>query len=153
MPDCFISHSTKDQPLTNFVHSELTGHGLDVFLASVSLGPGERWSETILTNLKTSSWVIFLASKAACQSAYVQQEFGIALGLNKKLIPVIWDITILDLPGWLNHFQALDLRGATLKQIQARIFDIAQTIKQDKEQGAFIAGALILGLLYFGSRS
>jgi TIR domain len=99
MPDCFISYSSKDQQKADFIHSELTRHGLNVFMASVSLPPGTHWSPQVLSNLQQSPWVIFLASKAACSSVYVQQELGVALGANKKLIPIVWDIPLSDLPG------------------------------------------------------
>jgi len=42
---------------------------------------------------KASSWVVFLASSAACQSPYVQQELEMAIGANKKLVPIIWEIS------------------------------------------------------------
>jgi TIR domain len=47
MPDCFISYSSTDEELARFVETHLRAQGLDVFLASVSLQPRERWSEAI----------------------------------------------------------------------------------------------------------
>jgi len=153
MPDCFISYSSKDQSLANFVHSELTKQGLSVFTASVSLKPGENWSDIIRANLKSSSWVILLASRAACQSAYVLQETGMAMATDKRLIPIVWDIDASELPGWIDHQHALSLRGATIKQIQVRISQIAEMIKQDKTKGLLIAGALVFGLIWLGNDS
>jgi len=151
MPDCFISYSTKDQELANFIHSELTRQGLSVFMASVSLKPGENWTNVILNNLKASSWVILLASHHACQSAYVLQESGMAMITDKNLIPIVWDINPSELPGWIDRSHALDLKNATVKQIQDRTSQIAQMIKQDKVKGALIAGAIIFGLIYFAN--
>lgn len=65
MPDCFISYSSTDEGLARFVDANLRAQSLDVFLASVSLQPGERWSEVIWANLRASPWVVFLASQAA----------------------------------------------------------------------------------------
>jgi hypothetical protein len=152
MPDCFISYSSKDQSLANFVHSELSRHGLSIFMASVSLKPGENWSDAIRANLKASSWVILLASRDACKSAYVLQETGMAMITDKKLIPIVWDISPSELPGWIDRNHALNLRGATIEQIQARISQIAQMIHQDRNKGLLIAGALIFGLLWLDSR-
>src|SRR5215213_336592 len=101
MPDCFISYSSNDQLLANFIHSELTRQNLSVFMASVSLRLGEDWTEAIKANLKASSWVILLASRAACQSAFVLQETGMALATDKRLIPILWDINPSELPGWV----------------------------------------------------
>lgn len=96
---------------------------------------------------------MLLASRAACSSGYVQQEVGRALGGSKKLIPLVWDMEPEALPGWLNQYQALDVRGMTHAQIQARIVAIAKTIKQDKNQGLIIADVLVFGLYCLGSRS
>lgn len=153
MSDCFISYTTKDKPFALAVHRDLSAHGVDVFMAAISLRPGDKWTPKILAAVDASPWVILLASRAACASGFVQQEIGRALGGSKKLIPVVWDMEPHDLPGWLNQYQALDVRGMTPAQIQARIVAIAKTIKQDKNQGLVIAAGLIAGLFYLGSRS
>jgi TIR domain-containing protein len=153
MPDCFISYTTKDKAFASAVHRDLSVHGLDVFMAAISLRPGDRWTPKIFANLDASSWVILLASRAACSSGYVQQEVGRVLGGPKKLIPVVWDMEPRDLPGWLNQYHALDVRGMTPAQIQDRIVAIAKTIKQDRNQGFVIAAGLIAGLFFLGSRS
>lgn len=150
MSDCFISYSTHDQHIANFIYSELVGHGLDVFMASVSLKPGEHWSQQIFANLQASSWVIFLASKSASQSPYVQQELGMALGANKKLIPIVWDMFPSELPGWVNRTHALDLRNATIPLIKSRIAEIANSIHQDKQKGFLIAAAVVAAIIISG---
>ncbi len=151
MPDCFISYSSKDQELADFIYSELSKQGLTVFMASVSLKPGENWTDSIRNNLKYSSWVILLASRSACQSAYVLQESGMAMITDKKIIPIVWDISPAELPGWIDRNHALDLKNATIEGIQARISNIANRIRQDKAKGALIAGAVIFGLIIFAN--
>jgi hypothetical protein len=69
MPDIFISYSRHDEAFAQFLERHFTTEGLSVFLASVSLKPGDRWSQTILQNLRNASWVFFLAGRAACYSA------------------------------------------------------------------------------------
>ena len=153
MPDCFISYSSVDNTLAQFVNQELTRQGLTVFMASTSLKAGDNWSEVILGNLSASSWIIFLASREACKSAYVLQETGMAMILGKKLVPIVWDIDPSELPGWVNRHQALNLKNATVEQIPAQIAQIAEAVKQDKNKGIVIAGALILGILWLGNKS
>ena len=153
MPDCFISYSSVDNTLAQFVNQELRRQGLTVFMASMSLKAGDNWSEMILENLRASSWIIFLASREACKSAYVLQETGMAVILGKKLVPIVWDIDPAELPGWVNRHQALNLKNATVEQIPAQIAQIAEAVKQDKNKGIVIAGALILGLLWLGNKS
>lgn len=151
MPDCFISYSSQDAAFAAAVHRDMTTHGVSTFMAAISLRPGDRWSERIHEALRDSDWVVLLASRAACASPYVQQEVGRAVDGTKKLIPVVWDMAPADLPGWANQHQAVDIRGATPEQIQARIIAIARQISQDKAKGMLIAASLLAGLFVWGS--
>lgn len=150
MPDCFISYSTTDEHLAYFVQSELHSHDVTVFMASASLQPGQHWSAEILNNLRNSNWVIVLASRAACKSAFVNQEIGGALLNNKCVIPIVWDMPPTDLPGWARGLQAIDLQNP-INDLQMRIAEVATRIKQEKAKGLLIVGSLVLGLLFFGS--
>lgn len=153
MPDCFISYSSDDERLGRFVGSLLISQGVSVFMVSVSLQPGQNWSQEISRNLRESSWVIFLASRSACRSAYVQQELGGALFSDKRLVPIVWDMSPIELPGWVNQKHALDLRGRTLQDLATEINRIASLIKADNTKGALIAGGVILGLLWLASQA
>jgi hypothetical protein len=148
MSDCFISYSRHDERFAEFVRATLVAQGVSTFKASASLKPGEHWSSRIRANLTASSWVLFLASRAACQSAYVQQELGMALAGNKKLIPIVWDIAPSELPGWVSQTQALNLCGATGEQVRDRILEIARRIKAGKVEGRIVGAALLAGFVY-----
>jgi hypothetical protein len=65
MSDCLISYSSSDEQLARFVEGHLRAQQVSVFLASVSLEPGQNWSQAIWENLKASPWVIFLARSLA----------------------------------------------------------------------------------------
>ena len=106
MADCFISYSSQDEQLARYLHSELMTTGVSVFMAGASLRPGDEWTDRIWQELRASDWVLFLASRAACGSAYVQQELGHALDSSKKLVPIVWDMAPEELPGWVNKKQA-----------------------------------------------
>lgn len=152
MPDCFISFTQADLRFAQAVYGELKQHGLDVFLAPISVRPGGWWSPTVLDNLRASPWVILLASRASCSSAYVQQECGAAIIAGKKIVPVVWDMSPAALPGWLDRYQALDLRGATIQQLAMRIAEIARSIHSDKAVGNLIGIGLIFAALHFLSK-
>jgi hypothetical protein len=146
MPDVFISHTSSDRTFAEFLHRHLTSEGLSAFLAPISLLPGQRWPQEILNALETSPWVLFLASRKACASPWVQQEVGAALAKQKKLIPIVWDMPPAQLPGWTGYIQAVDLAGASPEQIQAQMTAIAGQVKADKAKGFLIGGLLIAGL-------
>lgn len=152
MPDCFISYASQDERLAECVHDELKRHGLSVFVASLSLDSGAKWPTTVLTSLRKSSWVILLASRAACESAFVNQEIGAALAASKQLVPIVWNMSPRELPGWAGQFQAIDLREATVADLRLQIEGIAAGIRRQKNEGLVILGAVILGVLLFGRR-
>lgn len=147
MWDIFISYAIEDERMAQFVYRHLTEEGVSVFLASVSLAPGQRWSSEITRALDGARHVVFLASRAACQSAYVQQELGYALGAKKGVTPVIWDMPAQELPGWTSAFQALDLAHQTVEAAKAQIAAIATRIKSGKSVG--LALALVLCVVAF----
>lgn len=151
MPDCFISYSSQDLQLATLVHSELQRHGVTAFMASVSVQPGQHWPNEILANLRNSNWVILLASRAACTSAFVNQEVGGALLSSKHLVPIVWDMSPSELPGWARNVQAIDIRGSTIMDLENQVAAIANRIKQKKAQGLLILGAVLLGLLALGN--
>ena len=148
MPDVFISYSNQDEAFANFLYKHLTQEGLDVFLASVSIEPGQTWTDQIFENLKRAPWVLFLASKAASSSQYVQQELGAAFAQRKKVVPIIWDMEPSELPGWSDRLQALNLAGASFEQVRHQIGKIADRIKADKRGGYIIGGLLVAGFIY-----
>lgn len=150
MADVFISHAAADLPLAEFLHRHLSQEGLSVYLASVSMPPGERWMPHIMDNLRSSTWVLCLASCAACASPWVMQEMGAAVAGNKKLVPIIWDQPPESLPGWMQQYQAVNLAGRQQEEAMAAIGRIAETIKAEKQKGLVILGLLVAGLLAFG---
>lgn len=150
MSDCFISYSKTNESLARRVYDELTRHNVSCFLACASIGVGQKWSPEIINNLKAASWVIVLASQEACQSAFVNQEIGAALIASKRIVPIVWDIPPSELPGWLHEFQAISFAGATYAQQQQKVQSIAKNIRQDKEKGLLIIGAIGFALIAAG---
>ncbi len=149
MADVFISHAAADLPFAQFLHRHLTQEGLSVYLASVSMPPGERWMPHIMDNLRGATWVLCLASRAACSSPWVLQEMGAAVANNKKLIPIIWDQSSESLPGWMKQYQAVNLAGKSQGEAMASFVRISEHIKAEKQKGAMILGLLMAGLVVF----
>jgi hypothetical protein len=134
MYDCFISYTNHDSNLAIWIKSYLEIQGISVFMASISLDPGQHWPLATQKALRQSTWVIFLASRAACNSPYVQQEIGGAIFGGKTLIPVVWDMPPSSLPGWAQHYHAVDIRGLNPKVVTQQTQRIANFI-QEKNKG------------------
>jgi hypothetical protein len=150
MPDVFISFSTKDQPLADVVYRHLKAEGIDAFMSAASLQPGQRWTDEIRNALRNSKTVVLLASRAACESAYVLQEVGGAFfAEGKTIIPIIWDIEPESLPGWMGQYHALDLRKMPdASGLGNALSQIANRIKSEKLKGL----AVVAGILYLLSK-
>jgi len=78
------------------------------------------------------------------------QEMGVAIGTNKKLVPIVWDVPPDALPGWMHQYQAINLGGANQEEAKAEIVRISDTIKSEKQKGLAILGFIIAGLVLFG---
>lgn len=152
MPDVFVSYSAHDEQLAQFVRSHLLSQNLEVFIASISLNSGARWTPQVKTALRASDWVFLLASKAALQSPYVQMEMGGAVFGEKKLVPIMWDVEPSDLPRWVSDYQGLVLKNASSEDINVQMSHLAAVVKAEKVKGLMIAGALFAGTLYLLSR-
>jgi len=146
----FISHAAAESNLAEFLHRHLTQEGLCVYLASVSMPPGERWMPHIMDNLRGSTWVLCLASRAACASPWVMQEKGAAVAGNKKLGPIIWDQHPNSLPGWMKQYQAVNLDGHGQEEAMLAVGCVAEAIKAEKQKGLLILGLIFAGLVAFG---
>lgn len=145
--DCFVSFSSTDRALADAVASQLRGHGLSVFLAPMSIAPGDDWAASVKAALNGATWVLVLASRAACRSPFVLQEAGAAIFGRKKLVPVIWDLRPQELPGWLSRYQALDLRSSDPSSVAKRVAVLAKFIGAKKREGAVVAGAVLASLI------
>jgi len=151
MADVFVSHASSELRLANFLKRHLEAEGHSVYVAALDMQPGQKWMPAILDSLKSSPWVICLASRKACASAWVMQEMGAAIGANKKLVPIVWDQSPSELPAWMRQYQAVEL-GHDEDTARDAIGRIADLIKADKQKGFLILGLLGLGLALFGGK-
>lgn len=141
--------------MANAVANDLASQGLTVFLAERSLQAGQQWSAEILDALRGSDWVVFLAGKAARESAYVLQEVGGAVYGKKGLIPVVWDCSPPELPGWTKEYQAINMSALTAKERQQTVLALGRQLvaaRAKKTQAKLILSGLALvgGWALFG---
>lgn len=151
MSDVFISHSTSDQATANEFKQHLEAKGASAFLASSSLAPGSKWSREILTRLRESKVVIFLASKAACDSKYVNQEIGGTVLMQKPLVPILCGVSPEELPGWSKEFQAVELQEDR-SSVRRALDAIAEGLRVDRLWKFIFGVALIWFLVWLITR-
>ena len=153
MPDVFISYSTTDSKFARWVHERLSIDDVNVFLAEISLEPGDSWDEKILKNLRETDYFIFLASRKACASPIVNQEIGAAISHNKNIIPVVWDMPPTELPGFLGtNKQAFDMRGKDPQSLLAVLNIVVGKVKKHKAIALMVGLALLAALIWVFTR-
>ena len=145
----FISYSTKDLHVVNFVQSMLAGSPVEVFVAEYSVHAGQPLSQSIIAAIKACDLFMLLWSKNSEQSDWVPQEIGIARGEGKQIIPVVLQ-SGLKLPGFISDLKYLDVpqdpQGA-FTWLRDNVFARANQ-KQQQEAIAWLAlGGAILWLL------
>ena len=85
----FLSHSTTDRAQVELVKSQIEALGVDVYLAEHDPKPGTSIAAKVMQALKGSDAVVVLITSTSIDSAYVQQEIGLAKAYAKPLVPII----------------------------------------------------------------
>lgn len=99
----FISYSKKDSDFANKLADDLLRTGFKIWIDR-SIGGGEKWRESIESNLKASREVIVIVSPNSMSSHWVVHEGSLAYGWGKKLYPVLMT-PVASLPPWLEEYQ------------------------------------------------
>jgi len=84
----FISYSTKNLERAQLIQTRLSSYGTDVFLAENSIAPGQDISPAITARILTCDLFLLLLSLDSSQSKWVPIEIGMALGANRKILPI-----------------------------------------------------------------
>lgn len=85
----FLSHATADAGQVALVAKQIEALGIDVYLAEHDPQPGTSIARKVEEALKQSSAVVVLITSASVNSAYVQQEVGLARAHGKVIVPII----------------------------------------------------------------
>ena len=128
MPDVFISYSSKDSEIAHAIYNKLVVEGIETYVAEISIEPGKVWKYDFKKNLRKSKFVFFIATQNSIQSAFVHNELGVADDRQKQIIPILIDVNHEELPGVSSDYQALDLRGKNIDDIDPLVKRIAEKL-------------------------
>src|SRR4029079_1435321 len=113
MPKVFISYSTKDAGFADLAKMKLKAEGVDVWLDHEDLRGGDEWREAIDRGIAKSDALLVILTPASCASSYVTYEWGFALGMGKRVIPIRReDATVHPRLEALQHLDFRDHRSA-----------------------------------------
>jgi hypothetical protein len=106
MPQVFISYSRKDIGFARRLAGDLEKAGYDVWWDLTDLRGGDDWPRVIPAAIEASQFVIVVLSPNSAISDWVEKEYTQALGLRKKLIPVMLERS--NVPFALNTINYVD---------------------------------------------
>jgi hypothetical protein len=87
--EVFLSHATADAEHVELVSRQIEALGIDVYLAEHDPKPGTSIVQKVEETLKRSDAVVVLITSTSVNSAYVQQEIGLARAYGKVIVPII----------------------------------------------------------------
>ncbi|MDO8363918.1 MAG: toll/interleukin-1 receptor domain-containing protein [Actinomycetota bacterium] len=85
----FFSHSSKDAVWVEHLRQQALASGVEVYLAEHDVSPGVLLSDKVRAQIERSDAMLVLLTQNSWQSAYVQQEIGLALQAKKLVIPIV----------------------------------------------------------------
>jgi len=101
----FLSYSTKDRLIATEIKEALVFFGFEVFLAHQDVRPSLKWQQTILHELKACDVFLPLLTRNFRSSFWTDQECGVALVLEKEILPVAYPYRVY---GFLSAYQWLN---------------------------------------------
>ena len=105
----FASYSDRDRAMIRPVVQLLrTARGW-VFFAPDSIPAGSRWEKQLRRAVRRCRLMVVFWCRHSSDSEWVVQEYTLAIGLKKKVVPVLLDNT--PVPEALEVFQGIDFRG------------------------------------------
>jgi hypothetical protein len=105
-PEIFLSYNHKDGKLARKVKYELKKLGFAAFLAHKDISVSAEWRAEILKHLDNCSALMAIVTKSFAESAWTNQEVGIALGREKPIVSLMFNGSKL-VPGFLEALQGI----------------------------------------------
>ncbi len=93
MANIFLSHSTIDGELANYICESFESRGLSCWIAPRNIRPGEDWASSITNAISEADVFFILYSKHSIKSSQCAKEIGIADRKKKYIIPYKIDDT------------------------------------------------------------
>ncbi len=85
----FLSHSSKDATIMEWVAAQVRAMGIEPYVASQESHPGALLAQKVSRAITETDAVIVLLTEAGAASAYVQQEVGVAIQASKPILALV----------------------------------------------------------------
>ena len=93
----FVSHSSIDQWVAQQLAQHITQCGAGTFLDCFHIDHGDVFEEKIVVGAKASQELVVLLTPKSIESRYVWMEIGMFRVDRKRIIGVMYDLTLADI--------------------------------------------------------
>jgi hypothetical protein len=124
--DLFLSHSSADKPWVRQLHDVLSRHGMTSFLDEQDIRAPENYVLTLNDALRTSRFLVLVASPRAAISHWVEQEWTAFLaehGPVGRIVVVL--LEAVELPALLKPVQQVDATHRDVERVATELILIA----------------------------
>jgi len=120
--DIFLSYSAKDRNQAKELSELMQQSNLKVFFAEKDLEGGSPFTDEIRAALHDSREVWVLSTPNSVDSVWVATEWGTAWALQRRIVPILLNITSDRLPDRLRALHAVDLLNVAeeIQRVQKR---------------------------------
>jgi hypothetical protein len=109
----FISHSSKDRwiarQMVALIERKARLHGVKAFLDERDIRGGDSIPESILAMLRDCQEFVILLSPQSLPRQWVLIELGAALGLRKRVVPIMCNVELGQIPDIIRLTKAYEL--------------------------------------------
>jgi nucleoside 2-deoxyribosyltransferase len=160
--EVFLSHATADLEHVALVQRQIEALGINVYLAEHDPKPGTSIAAKVEEALERCHVVVVLVTTNNVNSAYVQQEVGIARAKGKPILPIVDKSVDSSTLGILSEVEWLELDVHRPAEAMAKISeslqplvvsqvsttDVSVTVGPDLETMLLVAGlGVLIGFL------
>ncbi|HET7038047.1 MAG TPA: tetratricopeptide repeat protein [Thermomicrobiaceae bacterium] len=85
----FLSYASTDRAWALRIAALLNARGVSVWIDRTSIVGGTRWTDEIVTGIKTTPVLLVLITPASMQSRNVRQEIQLAWEYDRKILPLV----------------------------------------------------------------
>jgi hypothetical protein len=89
LPQVFLSHSSADADLVEWIAAQVQAVGLHPYLAERDIQPGKPLADKVREAIAGSAALLVLLTDSGASSRYVQQEIGAAVQSGRPVIALV----------------------------------------------------------------
>jgi hypothetical protein len=132
----FISHAECDVEPLHILEDALQKEAIEFYVAEEDLQPGVDLSSKILEALRKSDAMIALMTEAGTKSPSVNQEVGIALKSNLRVIPLVQEGVNVGV--FLDGLEQSRFDSKTLPHVCARVASFVTRLNRDSSDDPYM---------------